>query len=69
VVVPRRRYSAIELVLLKTSTKPEKEVAVAEIEPKYDEMPKFVKIMGANTAAASTHSVSEMRQINMAGDI
>ena len=52
-----------------TSTFSREEVAVAEISPKCHEMSTFVKVMGHSTMAVSTHSVSEMRQINMAGNI
>ena len=45
------------------------EVAGPEISARYVEMFTLQKVMGTNTAAVSTHSVSEMRQINMAGNI
>jgi hypothetical protein len=53
----------------KTPTKPKKEVAVTEISQKCTEMSTSKKIMGTNTVATSTHSVSGVRQINMADNI
>ena len=54
---------------LETSTKPKEEVAVTEISPNSTKMSTFLKVMEASTTAVSTHSVSEMRQINMADNI
>ena len=53
----------------KNLTKPVEEVAGPEISPKCNEMSTFEKEMGVELMAVSTHSVSEMRQINMAGNI
>ena len=53
----------------KTPTKPMEEVAVAEISLKCQEMLTSPKVMGHRYTAGSTHSVSEVRQINMAGNI
>ena len=53
----------------KTLTKPEEEVAAAEIAHKCDEMSTSPKVMVFTDTAGSTHSVSEMRQINMADNI
>ena len=44
-------------------------VAVAEIESRCVKMSTFVKVMGHYTTAVSTHSVSGVRQINMADNI
>ncbi len=44
-------------------------VAVTEISSKCDKMSNFPKVMGHNITAGSTHSVSDVRQINMAGNI
>jgi hypothetical protein len=53
----------------KNLTKPVEEVAGPEISPKYNEMSTLLKVMATNNTAVSTHSVSEMRQINMADNI
>ena len=45
------------------------EVAVAEMSPKCDVMSNSPKVMEHPYTAVSAHSVSEMRQINMAGNI
>ena len=47
----------------KTSTKPEEEVAVADISPIYSKMSTFKKEMGNELMAVSTHPVLGMRQI------
>ncbi len=44
-------------------------VAVTEISLKSHEMCMSPKVMGLINTAGGTHSVSEMRQINMAGNI
>ncbi len=63
-------YKELDLVnSLKTSTKPKEEVAVAEISLNCSKMSTFKKEMGECTTAVSTHSVSELRQINMADNI
>ena len=53
----------------KTPTKPEEEVAGPEISTRCVEMSTLTKVMGDVNSAVSTHSVSEMRQINMADNI
>jgi hypothetical protein len=45
------------------------EVAVAEMSSKCSEMSTFAKVMAVNNSAVSTHYVSGVRQINMAGNI
>ena len=50
-------------------TSSKEKVAVTKISPECDKMSNLVKVMGHNTTAGSTHSVSEVRQINMAGNI
>ncbi len=55
--------------LTESLTSSKEKVAVAEISPKCDVMSNFSKVMGHTDAAVSAHSVSEMRQINMAGNI
>ena len=55
--------------LSKSLTKPEEEVAGPEISSKFSEMSTLKKEMGVSKLAVSTHSVSEMRQINMADNI
>ena len=44
-------------------------VAVTEMSQKCDKMLTLPKVMAFTDTAVSTHSVSEMRQINMAGNI
>ncbi len=44
-------------------------VAVAEISTRCHEMSNLQKVMAFNYTAVSTHSVSDVRQINMAGNI
>ena len=55
--------------LPKTPTKPEKEVAATEISQRCTEMAISQKVMGGIYTAVSSHSVSKVRQINMAGNI
>ena len=55
--------------LSKNLTSSVEEVAGPEIIPKCREIATFEKVMGTNNTAVSTHSVSEMRQINMADNI
>ena len=50
-------------------TFPEEKVAVAEMSPRCDKMSNLQKVMGGHITAGNTHSVSEVRQINMAGNI
>jgi hypothetical protein len=53
----------------KTLTETEEEVAGPEISLRCNEMLTSSKVMGRHLTTVSTHSVSEMRQINMAGNI
>jgi len=53
----------------KDLTKLVEEVAEPEIEAKCHQIHNLSKVMGGHITAVSTHSVSEMRQINMAGNI
>ncbi len=52
-----------------SSTSSMEKVAVSKIAARCHEMSTLIKVMGGHNTAFSTHSVSEMRQINMAGNI
>ncbi len=52
-----------------SSTSSKEKVAVAVISPKCTKMCKSPKVMATTNTAVSTHSVSDVRQINMAGNI
>ena len=66
----KNAYSDIDLTNLHESPSSSKEkVAVAEISTKCQEFSTSPKVMGLMYTAGSAHSVSEVRQINMAGNI
>jgi hypothetical protein len=44
-------------------------VTVIEIDPRCEKILTLSKVMGGKDVAVSTHSVSEVREINMAGNI